>query len=298
MGQLKVGEFEKLEAGIYLEGLGVDHKRNIVWFSDPLAGGIFARMPDGKVRDFNLKRRWTGGIMVNEDGAALSSGPGGIMWNNPETGKSGWLIDKIDGKPINGINEMVPDGTGGIYFGTNDIEMIETGGTFRPTNLYRLTVDRKLILLAEGIGFTNGIALTPDRKHFYCSSTFECVWAFDVNPDLTLTNKRKINDRGDADGMAMDTEGNIWITGFGSADIMRLRPDGTVLSPIKSPDGPITQVRFGGADGRDYYVNTVPAGAGLDLKDGKPLTEKKSFLFRGRSEVPGVLIEPTRFKLD
>ena len=52
--------------------------------------------------------------------------------NNPGTGKSGWLIDKIDGKPINGINEMIPDGTGGIYFGTNDIEMIESGGTFRP----------------------------------------------------------------------------------------------------------------------------------------------------------------------
>ena len=35
------------------------------------------------------------------------------MWNNPDTGKSGWLLDKLEGKPINGVNELVPDGTGG-----------------------------------------------------------------------------------------------------------------------------------------------------------------------------------------
>jgi sugar lactone lactonase YvrE len=294
---LAVGQFEKVAAGIYLEGLGVDHQRNIVWYSDPVAGGIFAVMPDGKVRDFDLKRRWTGGVMVNEDGSALSSGPGGIRWNNPESGKSGWLIDKIDGKPINGVNEMVPDGTGGIYFGTNDVEMVEKGGTFRPTALYRLTVDGKLITLAEGIGFSNGIALTPDRKHFYCSSTFECVWAFDVKPDLTLTNKRKFNDRGDADGMALDSQGNVWITGFGASEIMRVKPDGTLLPAIASPAGPTTQVRFAGADKRDYYINCVPGDAGLKLRDGKAITEKESFLFRGRSEIPGELIGPARFKL-
>jgi hypothetical protein len=61
-----------------------------------------------------------GGVLVNEDGSVLSSGPGGIMWNNPDTGKSGWLLREIDGNPINGINEMIPDGTGGIDFGTSD----------------------------------------------------------------------------------------------------------------------------------------------------------------------------------
>ena len=151
--------------------------------------------------------------------------------------------------------------------------------------------------MVDGIGFTNGLMLTPDRKHLYCSSTFECVFAFNVKPDLTLTNKRKLLDKGDADGMVLDAEGNIWITGFGASEITRCKPDGKLLPPIKSPDGPITQVRFAGADKRDYYINCVPAGAGMELREGKPLTEKKSFLFRGRSEVPGVLVEPARFKL-
>ncbi len=55
--------------------------------------------------------------MLNEDGAVFSSGEGGIMRNNFETGQAGWLLDRIDGQPISGVNEMMPDGTGGIYFG-------------------------------------------------------------------------------------------------------------------------------------------------------------------------------------
>src|SRR5688500_20024107 len=32
------------------------------------------------------------GILVSEDGFVLSSGVGGIMWNDPESGRSGWLV--------------------------------------------------------------------------------------------------------------------------------------------------------------------------------------------------------------
>ena len=104
-------------------------------------------------------------------------------------------------------------------------------------------------------------------------------------------------DRDDCDGLALDTEGNVWITGFRSPGILRrLTPDGTPLPDVATPEGSTTQVRFGG-DGRDYYINVVPSDGGDSLKEGKPLASK-SWLYRGRSEVPGVLIPPARFKLD
>jgi sugar lactone lactonase YvrE len=241
---------------------------------------------------------WTGGVMMNEDGSILSTGEGGIMWNNPDTGKSGWLLDAIDGAPINGINEMVPDGTGGIYFGTNDIEMVIAGEATRPTALYRMTVDRQLIKLADGIGFTNGIAYDPKHRKFYCNDTFHCTWVFDVADDLTLTKKREFLKKEDVDGMALDAEGNVWITGFRSNFLTRLRPDGTELPRVETPAGSITQVRFGGADMRDYYFNSVPSDGGDTLKEGGEITARNSFLFRGRSELPGMPIAPARFKLD
>lgn len=298
MKQLEPGQYEKIAEGIYLEGLAVDHARDIIWYSDVITGGIHGVKPDGtKVTTLNPTRQWTGGVMVNDDGAVLSSGEGGIMWNNPETGRSGWLIHEIDGKVINGINEMMPDGTGGIYFGTNDIEYIIQGKETRPSTLYRLTQDFKLIMLVDGIGFTNGIMLSPDGKHFYCNDTFRRSWVFDVTSDHRLVNQRPFLEKEDADGMALDAEGNVWITGFKTSDIERVRPDGTKLPPLKTLTGANTQIRFGGADARDIYLNGIPGNAGETLKEGGSLSGNHSFLFRGRSEVPGMKIPPSRFKL-
>lgn len=290
--------FTTLASGIYLEGLGIDHVRDVIWYSDVLAGGVHGVKPDGtKVATLNEARMWTGGVIMNADGSVLSSGEGGIMWNNPETGKSGWLVDTIDGKPVNGINEMMPDGTGGIFFGTNDIEMVIKGEQTRPTEIYRLTADCELIKLAEGIGFTNGIMFDGLRQRFYCNDTFYGTWAFDVGTDFTLSNKQCFIEKEDADGMSLDAEGNLWITGFRSNLFTRLAPDGTRLPDYSTPAGSITQIRFGGADGRDVYFNSVPSDGGDTLKDGGEITEKNSFLYRGRSETPGLKIEPARFTL-
>jgi len=298
MGNQVVGQFEQIASGVYLEGLGVDYRRNVIWYSDVIAGGIHGVKPDGsKVASFNESRMWTGGVMMNEDGSVLSTGQGGIMWNNPDSGKSGWLLDRLEGAPINGINEMMPDGTGGIYFGTNDIEMVIAAKPARPTAIYRLTVDRQVIKLADGLSFSNGLMYDAGRRRFYCSDTFGCGWAWDVADDLSLSNKRVLLDRNDCDGMALDAEGNVWITGFRSGGLIRrIRPDGTLLPNVETPPGSTTQVRFGGPDMRDCYLNIVPADGGDSLKDGKPLSGK-SYLYRGRSEVPGMPVAPARFAL-
>jgi len=290
--------FQKIAAGVYLEGLAVDDRRGVVWYSDVIAGGIHGVTPEGKpVASFNHERMWTGGVMMNEDGSVLSTGEGGIMWNNPDTGRSGWLLDRIDGKPINGINEMIADGTGGIFFGTIDIERVIKGQATRPSALFRLTVSGEVTKLAE-VHFPNGIMLDPLRRRFYCNDTFAGTWAFDVTPALTLGNRRKLLDKEDVDGMSLDAEGNVWITGFRSSFLTRLRPDGTQLPQLEGAAGSITQVRFGGQDMRDLYFNSVPADGGDNLKDGVPLSAKNSFLFRGRSEAPGMPMQPSRFKLE
>jgi sugar lactone lactonase YvrE len=292
------GEFTEIARGLYLEGLSVDHKREVVWYSDVISGGIHGVKFDGtKVCSFNEDRMWTGGVMMNDDGSVLSTGQHGIMWNNPDTGKSGWLIREIEGAPINGINEMWPDGTGGMYFGTNDIEMIIEGKDARPTKLYRMTADGEVVSLNQEIGFTNGIAFDPDRRKFYCNDTFRCTWVFDVADDLSLSNRQPFLAKEDVDGMALDSEGNVWITGFRSNYLTRLTPRGEELERIQTPPGSITQVRFGGADGRDYFINVVPADGGDTLKEGGEITQANSVLYRGRSQVPGMLVPPTRFRL-
>ncbi len=298
MAQLAVGEFAQIASGLYLEGLGIDLRRDIVWYSDVIGGGIHGVKPDGTpVGSFNESRKWTGGVMMNADGAVLSSGEGGIMWNHPETGKSGWLLDSIDGEPINGINEMIPDGNGGLYFGTVDLEMIIQGQAPRPAALYHLTADRKVVLLIDGLGFTNGLMRDASRQRLYCNETFARTLSFDLAGDGSLTNRKPFYEKDDVDGMALDGEGNLWITGFRSSYLTRVTPDGTLLPRVETPAGAITQLRFGGADLRDYYILSVPATGGETLKEGGEITKIDSFMFRGRSDVPGLPVEPVNFIL-
>jgi sugar lactone lactonase YvrE len=298
MSTTRQEDFIQLAEGVYLEGLAVDYTRNIVWYSDVIAGGIHGVSPNGhKVTSFNAKRMWTGGILINDDGAVISSGAGGIMWNHPDTDASGWLVNEIDGKPINGINEMIPDGTGGIFFGTVDIEHIIKGEPTRPASIYRLTPNREVTLAAGELGFVNGIMLSADRQQLYYNDTFDSTYIFDVLPDLTLTNRRRLMEKVDCDGMALDAKGTLWVTGFRSSEITRVGADGSIQSPIATPAGAITQVRFGGTDMRDVYFTSVPADGGDSLKVGVQLTAKRSFLYRTRSEAPGMRIPPTRFRL-
>ncbi len=294
----QVGEFEAIAKGLYLEGLAVDYARNVVWYSDVIAGGIHGVKPDGtKVATLNPDRMWTGGVMMNEDGAVLSSGEGGIMWNHPDTGQSGWLIREIDGQPIVGINEMIPDGAGGIYCGSVDLEMIKQGEATRPATIWRITADGTASVAADGLGFANGIMRSEDGRELYYCDTFVSPFVFDIDADGRLSNRRRLIEKDDCDGCALDAEGNLWVTGFRSSALTRIRRDGAPLEPVQTPAGAITQIRFGGADMRDYYLTCVPADGGDGLKDGILPTEQRSVLYRGRSDVPGLPIAPARFKL-
>lgn len=292
-----MSQFEPLARGLYLEGLAFDAQRGVVWYSDVIAGGVRGLSPDGGVQTLNPERMWTGGVMMNHDGCVLSSGQGGIMWNDPQSGESGWLLSEIDGRPINGINEMSPDGAGGIYFGVIDIDAVVRGATPGPSAIYRLTTDRRVVQVAEGLTFANGLMLSADRRRFFCNDTFVSAYVFDVQPDGTLANRRLLLEKEDVDGMALDAEGNVWVTGFRSSEITRVRPDGAKLAPFPTPAGAITQIRFGGADLRDIYITAVPADGGDSLAVGELPTEQRSILYRGRSDTPGAAIPAARFQL-
>jgi sugar lactone lactonase YvrE len=98
MNTQRVGEYTKIAEGIYLEGLSYDFAREAIWYSDVIKGGVHGLKPDGtRIASFDDDRMWTGGVLMNADGSVLSSGPGGIRWNNPDSKKSGWLVQEIDG---------------------------------------------------------------------------------------------------------------------------------------------------------------------------------------------------------
>lgn len=286
-----VSDFQQLASGVYLEGLGVDTATGTVWYSDVIAGGLHRIAPDGTKTSFGT-RMWTGGVMMNHDGKVLSSGQGGIQWTDPATGADGWLVDGISG-----INEMVADGRGGLIFGTVDLDNIVQGKEAQPSGIYRLNPDRSVTPLAEGVGFVNGIQLSADGARLFYSQTFDGVYAYDIGADGGLSNRTRLLAKFDSDGMAMDADGTMWVTGFQSDHFVRLRPDGTLLDPFMLPVGAVTQLRFGGADSRDIWFTAVPPEAADDLKEGRVPAGERSVLYRGRADRPGAPMLPAQFDL-
>jgi sugar lactone lactonase YvrE len=287
-------DFEPVVAGCYLEGMLIDGET--LWFTDPVVGGVFRRAPDGRTERWLPERRWMGAILLNADGRVICSGPGGIAWFDPATGTSGMLLEAVDGEPLMGVNEMIPDGKGGLYFGTIDIPAIERGETSRPGAYYRLDETGRARKERQA-GFTNAIGLSPDGRRLYANVSFDASYVYEVAADGSLGEAKLFLEKADADGLAVDQAGDVWITGFATSELLCLAPDGSERRCVPTPAQAVTNIRFGGADGRDAYITGVTGAAVDALKNGEPPPATGSTIYRARSEVAGLPIPRTGFRL-
>jgi sugar lactone lactonase YvrE len=279
--------FVPLARGFYLEGLLIDGEN--IWFTDVIKGGV-RRVGSDQVLLKN--RTMIGGLLLNADGALLVAGLGDIVWAHPTTGEEGVLVDGFLG-----TNEMYPDGQGGIVFGTIDLPGILRGEKPAPSSIYRLSSDRKKTMLYEGLAFANGLAISADRTTLFFNESFAATRAFPIAAEGSLRAPRLLADKPDCDGMALDVEGNVWITGFASSELLCLRPDGREVRRLTLPGKACSNVRFGGPDMRDLYVTVVDPASAQALADGTPLKEQNSVLFHTRSPVPGAPVARPAFRL-
>jgi sugar lactone lactonase YvrE len=267
-----------------------------VWFTDVITGGLNRLSPGGRIDHYLQGRKWIGGIAINHDGAVLCSGGNGIAWLNPQTGASGMLLDTLDGKPIRGINELLPDRHGGLYFTTADVTEAERDDERSPSALYNLDMHGRVRKLGDGLTFGNGIGLSPDGRRLYLNDTFVGTYAFDVLPDGSLGGRVLLAKIPDCDGLAVDSEGGIWVAGYQSGAIMRLLPDGTEDRRSALPVQGVTSLCFGGPDNRDVYVTTTSPDA-FEALMKKTVPSQTASLYRARSGIPGLPVGHTRFTL-
>lgn len=282
---------ETIATGLYLEGLAVDG--DTVWYGDVIGGGVHRVERDGSVTDWLAELRWFGSIALNDDGRVLTSGIEGISWLDPRTGDSGLLLSEVDGVPLPGVNELSPDGRGGLYFGTKDAAAIQRGEPPRPSGLFHLAADKSARQLCDGLVFTNGIALDDTGTTLFHNETFVGTFAYPVLSDGSLGERTMLLEKPDCDGLALDREGNLLIVGYESPEILRVTPSGEVIGAIPIPGDAVTNLRFG--DGGKLYLTTVPAGAGEDLRVGVLPSERRSILYRVRSPVAGRVAPRTSF---
>lgn len=153
--------FETVVSGVYLEGLCAD--ATSVWVADPIKGGVRRCHSDGTIQAWMPEKLWVGSLLRGPDEIVLVSGEGGIAWLDDGTGKSGMLLDTVNGVPLPGVNEMITDKSGAVYFG------------FETKAIVRMRPDGTLIdpFAFPGGGATNVPFGGEDRRTLYITSVAE-----------------------------------------------------------------------------------------------------------------------------
>lgn len=139
--------------------------------------------------------------------------------------------------------------------------------------LWRIDRDGRTTRLAEGMGTTNGIEVSPDGKTLYVNESVQRnIWAFTLTPQKTLASKRlliRFPDYG-FDGMRCDVDGNLYVTRYGKGVVAVISPEGKVLREIDVLGARPSNLCFGGPDGRTVYVTEVEHRRLVQFRTDRP----------------------------
>jgi gluconolactonase len=254
-----------------------------IWRYDPHTKQTVKLMePSGMANGLHVDRN--GDLLIAQE--SEMNGGRAIMRRNLRTGQVSVVANSYQGKRLNSPNDVTSDAQGRVYFtdaryfGAEPIEL--------PNAIYRADPDGKVVQLSTDIFRPNGIEVSPDGRRLYVSASnlpvrlvrnplgpkedrfglkLGGVIAYDLDPAGNIANGRVFyrNDSLITDGMAMDTEGNLYVCAHNGGRepaegmIVVLDPNGEILEEIAPPAGfRPGNIGFGrGADSRSLYVTTL-----------------------------------------
>jgi D-xylonolactonase len=255
-------------------------ERRLYW-TDITRGRLFRYDPATGNHEQCYSGPPVGGFTVQADGTLLLFMACGAIaqWRS---GHLNYIVEEISDERESRFNDVIADPLGRVFCGTMPTPT-------RPGRLYRLDPDGRLQLILEGIGVSNGMGFTLDRRSmYYTDSVACCIYLFDYDEKTgALTNQRvwlqTPEGAGAPDGMTVDAQGYIWSARWDDSALYRYRPDGREERRIAFPARKVSSVTFGGDDLSELYITTA-------LTDGTKADEGAGAgaLFRLRMGIHGV----------
>ncbi|MBZ5584685.1 MAG: SMP-30/gluconolactonase/LRE family protein [Acidobacteriia bacterium] len=258
-----------------------DINRFLIHRFDPAGGCVRSWFFDEPVTALALTDR--------EETLAVALGSRLLFWNSRTDERRGHGF-RLEGWPAVRFNDGRADPSGSLWLGTMrnnvgpDGAPGEAGGT--DGALFRLDPDGSVTVWKRGIGISNTVAWSPDRKRFYfADSLANAVYAYDYDPATgAIGGERPFFEgfsRGLPDGSTVDQEGCLWNCRYGGGCIVRVAPDGVIERIVEMPAGNITSCTFGGPGLTTLYATS--AGIGADPGD-----RLAGSLFAIQTEVAGL----------
>ncbi len=247
---------EKLAGGFeFTEGPTSDRDGN-VFFTDQPNDRIMRWSVEGKLTTFLQPAGRANGMYFDAKGHLLACADEKTeLWSIGPDGTHTVLAREFGGKPLNGPNDVWERPDGGVYFTDPFYKRDWWKYSTRPQDseqVYFLSTDyQTLSRVTTDLVKPNGIIGTPDGKTLFVADIgANKTFAFDVRPDGHLANKRLRCELG-SDGMTLDVEGNLYLTGKGVTVCDR---DGVQAEHIDVPEPWTANVCFGGKDRRTLFI--------------------------------------------
>ena len=217
---------------------------------------------------FNGKEPGSNGLAFDRNGNLLMAEHGDRRISRlGADGRKTTLVDRFEGRRINSPNDMIVTPSGDLLFTDPPWGLpqwwSDPGKELPFSGVYRLSAAGRLTVLTRDFQAPNGIALSPDGRTLIVSESKPEIgawYAFSVNPDGSLTGKRRLLDavpwsvgrKGVPDGLKLDRESHIF--GGGPGGVYVIDQDGTLLGIIET-GGPASNTVWGG-DGSTLYITS------------------------------------------
>lgn len=241
------------------EGCIWDYTRQRLLFVDIEQCRVYIFHPETKqLRPIDVGQR-VGTVVPAQDGRLLVALEKSVAVLDPATEHLEAVADIETDIPGNRFNDGKCDPAGRLWVGSMVEDMSEPRAA-----LYRIDSDYSVKKMLAGVTNSNGIVWNLDHtKLYYIDTPTRRVVSFDY--DLAsgdIENRRSVIEvpasMGYPDGMAIDTEGQLWVALFEGAAVSRWDPDsGRLIDLYPIPAKNVTSCAFGGAKLDELYVTTA-----------------------------------------
>jgi gluconolactonase len=236
--------------------------------SDAAGNVFFTDQPNDRILKWGLDDKLSTFLHPAGRSNGMSFDPAGDLWACADENNQLWRIEpngtkhvevlNFEGKLLNGPNDLWIRPDGGLYitdpFYKRDYwkrgpKEQENEGVFYlapgPSG------GRKLTRVLSDLKQSNGIIGTLDGKTLYVADIGDSkTYSYDIQPDGSLTNKKLFCNLG-SDGMTIDTEGNLYLTGKG---VTVFDKTGRQIEHITVDEPWTANVCFGGAQKQWLYI--------------------------------------------
>lgn len=263
----KGATLEKLGDGFsFTEGPTADAQGN-VFFTDQPNDRIHKWSVDGEITLFLEPAGRSNGMDFDKAGNLWSCADAkNELWMIKPDGSHEVVVTDYEGKLLNGPNDVWIHPSGAIYFSDPYYKRPywDRGPSEQTTAVYRLSSDHKtLTRVDDDFERPNGLVGTPDGKTLYVADIgAKKTYAYDIADDGSLTNKRLFCEQG-SDGMTIDVEGRVYLTGNGVSVFDR---DGNKVEQIDVPEPWTANICFGGKDRSMLFMTAGKRVYGLQTR--------------------------------